>query len=832
MKIEEASKISLFDHNKVAFDKVLNGWKSSNKVAVVHPTGTGKSYLILALMEYFASKKKIILAPTAVILEEFQLTYGNKLPNTILMTYATLTAKVRKGTNIPSFDYIIFDEFHRCGAKHWGSAVQLLLERNIAAKILGTSATPIRYLDNNRDMSDELFDGNVVSSMTLAEAIACGILPAPRYISALYTLHEELELVSSQINNSKREDINKQELISSLTNLKYQLENSLGIPTILKKHITTERKFVVFCSTLEHMNLMKGELQSWFKKAFPRKSIDIFEITYNTEDYKDELNSFRSSKADITLLFSVDILVEGLHVKDTDGVILLRPTISSRVYLQQIGRALSSFAEKQPLILDFVNNIKTALAKNLYDEVFRIRGNSSGGGRGKAKKLDKEFVLFDYVSDFEKELAKFSESFLVSWEYSYSLLKDFVDSFKRLPQHKEKHLRANVGRWLGYQRVLLGEGRISSDQIEKLNSLHSDWALTPDEVWDKKFSSFKDFVFEHDRFPELADDYNDFQVGSWFLRQLQMLKTGKLEHEKRNKLLSLDSNMGLLSDGFDYLWLKSFYALRDYIKTVGGKLKSTTSHRNIRVGSWYSSQYKLLLEGTLNDVQVSLLNSLHLKHAPQSNNDIWFKKFEIFKEFLALEKRQPKSEELFKGLDVGSWFSAQRTAFRTRKLPEDRLALLRSLGLALEAKPKRSWEFMFGLFSSYVKKTSKLPSKSTEYRGELLGSWFGYQKMAKKANNLDAEKETLLYSIHPNWNFDRVTELDSVWLQTYNLVSEFKRLNGVLPSSTDTLNKVNIGTWLVYQRVSLRKNKLSEERYSLLNLLDQNWWVDTRRKKG
>ena len=41
------------------------------------------------------------------------------------------------------------------------------------------SATNIRYLDNRRDMADELFDGNVASEMTLGEAIVCGILNAP-----------------------------------------------------------------------------------------------------------------------------------------------------------------------------------------------------------------------------------------------------------------------------------------------------------------------------------------------------------------------------------------------------------------------------------------------------------------------------------------------------------------------------------------------------------------------------------------------------------------------------------------------------------------------------
>ena len=57
-------------------------------------------------------------------------------------------------------DYIVLDEFHRCGAEMWGQGVQNLLDIYPEVPVLGLSATAIRYLDNRRDMSDELFDGN------------------------------------------------------------------------------------------------------------------------------------------------------------------------------------------------------------------------------------------------------------------------------------------------------------------------------------------------------------------------------------------------------------------------------------------------------------------------------------------------------------------------------------------------------------------------------------------------------------------------------------------------------------------------------------------------
>ena len=78
--------------------------------------------------------------------------------------------------------YIILDEFHRAGAECWGESTVALLKLCPEAKLLGLTATNVRYLDNNRDMAEELFDGRVASDMTLGEAIVRGILPAPNYV--------------------------------------------------------------------------------------------------------------------------------------------------------------------------------------------------------------------------------------------------------------------------------------------------------------------------------------------------------------------------------------------------------------------------------------------------------------------------------------------------------------------------------------------------------------------------------------------------------------------------------------------------------------------------
>ncbi|MCD8020818.1 MAG: hypothetical protein LUF92_14945 [Clostridiales bacterium] len=118
---------------------------------------------------------------------------GGELPeNIVFLTYAKLMRM--DGEEIESLHpaYIILDEFHCCGAEMWGQGVQALLRAYPKAPVLGLSATNIRYLDNQRDMAKELFDGNIASEITLGEAVVRGILNPPRYVLSIFKYENDL----------------------------------------------------------------------------------------------------------------------------------------------------------------------------------------------------------------------------------------------------------------------------------------------------------------------------------------------------------------------------------------------------------------------------------------------------------------------------------------------------------------------------------------------------------------------------------------------------------------------------------------------------------------
>ena len=127
--------------------------------------------------------------------EEGQCPHGGASASENICFYTHAALSMMDGQEMEALraDCIILDEFHRCGAKEWNQGVEALLEQFPEALVLVLSATHIRYLDNQRDMADELFDGCIAYKITLGEAIGRGILPAPKYVVSLYSCREELE---------------------------------------------------------------------------------------------------------------------------------------------------------------------------------------------------------------------------------------------------------------------------------------------------------------------------------------------------------------------------------------------------------------------------------------------------------------------------------------------------------------------------------------------------------------------------------------------------------------------------------------------------------------
>ena len=477
---QEAPEIGLHSQNKITYNKIQELWNVSKRVSVIQATGTGKSYIIFKAISDFQGKQKILITPSKVIHNQFKENsdYGWLIDESVnSFLYQNRSNFTEENIINQKADLIILDEFHRIGASKWENKIKRLIECNPEAYILGTSATPIRYLDGNRDMAEEFFNGIKAAEITLPQAIVKRILPNPTYIASLISLEEEVENILINIQKSRLSAEEKEEYKIDLLQKQLDWENSKGVPEILKKHLTGKslKKFVVFCEGIEHLDKMEIEVEKWFQKAgFKNRNRFRVHSKQTEKENKNIIKCFGDiGNNNVSLLFAVDMLNEGIHIESVDGVILLRPTESPIIFYQQIGRCLQ-VGNDNPIIFDLVNNFRSIKAKNFVNDLNEAK-NQEG------KELNKDGVFNDIpefnVTDETKEIVELLDKIsnqLNNWEVWFALLQSYYKEYGNSgPSHKILYNNEKIGYWVSEQRRKVDT--LTDTQICRLNELEFDW---------------------------------------------------------------------------------------------------------------------------------------------------------------------------------------------------------------------------------------------------------------------------------------------------------------------------------------------------------------------
>lgn len=393
-------------HNVETIKQILEFYKTLNKCCAIQATGTGKTFLILRLLEIYndMDKSAVIFAPNREVINQTKKRMKKfGLNNATFYTYQKLARMTDEEIENINADLIVCDELHRTGAKTWGQKFEVLVETHSDSKVFGVTATPLRCADG-RDMSEEYFDGNKACDISLAEALVRKIIPVmPVYVSALYTFEEEYKNMSDKIENGRNTDEEKSELMKELKAAKQQLEKSNGIPEIIKKYITNYNgKYIVFCKDKKHLYEMKDVVIQWFRDAGYNGKIFDYPYYSNNNEVKRNLTNFENNEEDgLKLLFVIDKLNEGLHLDVIHGCILLRTTTSNIIYYQQIGRAIDAGCDQKRVILDLVSNFNSLKTFNLKEELNKkITERQNGKFSECSEDFDiEEFYINDYVQE-------------------------------------------------------------------------------------------------------------------------------------------------------------------------------------------------------------------------------------------------------------------------------------------------------------------------------------------------------------------------------------------------------------------------------------------------
>ena len=530
--------LCLFEHNEKAYHAAVRMMEQFGKAAIVHPTGTGKSYIAFKLIEDNPDKIVLWLSPSEYIfktqLESLKRNDPDfSLANVHFYTYAKLMCCTQAQLDEIAAQkpaYIILDEFHRAGAECWGESAVALLKLCPNAKLLGLTATNIRYLDNNRDMAEELFGGHIASEMTLGEAVVRGILPAPKYVTTVYQYQKTLAKYQARVDNLRTQgiqDVNQKYLDA----LRWALEQADGLDRVFAHHITNKcGKYIVFCANKEHMDEMVSHVPEWFAGVNPNA------VVYQA--YSDDPNTdraFADFKTDMTkrlkLLFCIDMLNEGVHVESISGVVLFRPTISPIIYKQQIQRL-----DDIGMVWGNRNEIAWQRGLESAQKYHETHGNLMVPG----KYIDPEgYPLGQWIIKTrqqrlndrlkEERITQLDEIgmvwsvFDVKWERAFVLAAAYYEQNGNLnmPRFYVTAAGEKLGYWVANQQWTYQKGKLSDDQIMRLERIGMYWGNRNDRQWNEGYQETKCYFDAHGDLKVPADyvSPDGYALGKWVKRQ-------------------------------------------------------------------------------------------------------------------------------------------------------------------------------------------------------------------------------------------------------------------------------------------------------------------------
>ena len=851
--------VVLFEHNETAYKSAVSMLDTTGKAAVIHPTGTGKSFIALKLCEENPEKRVCWLSPSEYIfrtqMENWKSAFNipefiakekkerkitDQQQNISFYTYAKLMRMGQAELAQIKPDYIILDEFHRCGAAQWGGGVERLCGMYQKAKVLGLSATSIRYLDNQRDMAWELFEGNIASELTLGEAIARGILPMPTYVLSVYSYQRELKRYEAQIQRAKNSAV-REKAKQQLEALRRALEQADGLEEIFAKYMipvegkeeqnkkenpndlkrnaedtaeqikiqnnrtniepasyTKEKnlnpsrkeskqacgKYVVFCANYDHLNEMKELAPEWFARV--DSAPHIYTVYSEEKQAAQEFRAFQQDQScHLKLLYCIDMLNEGIHLNDIDGVILLRPTVSPTIYKQQIGRALAAGKKKTPVIFDIVMNIENlysigAVEEELREAVFSYRA------MGKENELVNErFQIVDEVQDCRKLFTQLNETLGASWDLMYAMAEQYFKQYVNLkvPKSYRKQEGYSLGMWLATQKkVYAGKvaGNLSRAQIKKLEKIGIKWQGTRELAWEKHYAEAVEYYKEH----------GHLLVG---MEQLCKQQERKI---KRNTTNPDKNDLGILS------------------KNLLQENADKKSDQNLEQSSGLKEDIKTEKDRENNDLksqksnQKKSANQEKKRKTKKDDKEIqlarWLARIRLerkkLQEIKKVENKEIEQKKCFKQKKEES-FEMEKGKQNPKinqsiSLTQERIALLNEIGMVWDA-PDFIWEQYFAAAEQYYKRFGNLdvPTYYVDADGIRLGRWIAKER---KQSDLTKEQILRLSEIGMIWEGKH----HATWEKSYAIAYKYYKEHGNLdvPVSYITEDGFQLGRWVRRQR--------------------------------
>ncbi|MFE2377299.1 DUF3427 domain-containing protein [Streptomyces sp. NPDC059398] len=357
---------------RLQVERDIHGRKHNLLVAA---TGTGKT--VMAALDYKALRTEagkdlrlLFVAHRKEILQQSLRTYQNVLVDAnfgeelhggeiperwshVFASVQSLNTRMLDQLNPNHFDVIVIDEFHHGTSPTY----RKILDHFIPKQLLGLTATPERM--DGKNIQDEFFDGRIAAEMRLWEALENGLLCPFHY----FGISDNTDLSAIEW---KRGAYDSAALSNVLTG--NDARARLVVQAVEEKitSLATMRA-LGFCVSVAHAHFMA----EYFRTA----GLNAVAISGETPSEQRRQALAELSAGKLQVIFSVDLFNEGLDIPSVDTLLLLRPTSSATVFLQQLGRGLRHYENKSVLtVLDFIGQHRKEFR---FENQFRALTNLS-----------------------------------------------------------------------------------------------------------------------------------------------------------------------------------------------------------------------------------------------------------------------------------------------------------------------------------------------------------------------------------------------------------------------------------------------------------------------
>lgn len=394
------SGITLYEHQEKAFFNLTKDIIKTNKNPfaglLVLPTGGGKTLTASHwICKNFLDKgKKVLwLAHRHELLEQAKSTFAEKLAfndifeNKKSFNYRLISGLHDKPINIQKTDdliisskdslnagfnhlynnwiknnteeiFLVIDEAHHATAKTYRKLIKNIQENVKHFQMLGLTATPFRTAESEQGLLKKVFPDDIIYKIDLRTLIRLGILSEPHFEEVNTGMNFIENLTEKEIENINKLDINSigENIAETIANNKDR--NHL----IVNKYLLNKDKYkqtIVFALNVDNaiaLNALFNEVGIKSDYVISTIKDATTGVTISSKDNKDKIARFR--KEEIQVLINVNILTEGTDVPNVQSIFLARPTISSILMTQMIGRGLRGLkagGTKEAYIVSFVD---------------------------------------------------------------------------------------------------------------------------------------------------------------------------------------------------------------------------------------------------------------------------------------------------------------------------------------------------------------------------------------------------------------------------------------------------------------------------------------------